>query len=78
MFTRLILRLGISSAKCLAKILKYMVAQSWTEILLTSLQGVWIGVINFLPSFIGAFILIIVGLIIAAGLRALVERIINA
>ena len=55
-----------------------MVAQSWTEILLTSLQGVWIGVINFLPSFIGAFILIIVGLIIAAGLRALVERIINA
>jgi len=55
-----------------------MLAQSWTETLLTSLQGVWVGVINFLPSLIGALILIIVGLIVASGLRAIVERIINA
>jgi hypothetical protein len=55
-----------------------MIAQSWTEILLSSLQGVWAGVIGFLPSLIGALILIIVGLIVASGLRAIVERIINA
>jgi len=55
-----------------------MGAQGWTETLITSLQNVWAGVISFLPSLIGALILIIVGLIVAAGLRALVERIINA
>ena len=55
-----------------------MAAQGWTEILLTSLQNVWAGVISFLPSFIGALILIIVGLIVASGLRAIVERIISA
>lgn len=55
-----------------------MVAQSWTEILITSLQNVWVSVFNFLPSFIGALIIIIVGLIVASGLKSLVERIINA
>ncbi len=55
-----------------------MVAQGWTEVLLASLQNMWIGVINFLPSLIGALILIIIGLIIASGLRAIVERIIGA
>jgi hypothetical protein len=55
-----------------------MGAQSWTETLLTSLQSVWAGIINFLPALIGALILIIIGLIIASGLRAIVERIINS
>ena len=55
-----------------------MGAQTWTEILVASLQGVWAGVISFLPSLIGALILIIVGLIVASGLRTLVERVINA
>jgi len=54
-----------------------MVAQNWTEILISSLQGVWIGIINFLPSLIGSLILIIVGLIVASGLKALIEKVIN-
>lgn len=54
-----------------------MEAQSWTEVLIISFQNVWVGIMNFLPSLIGALILIIVGLIIASGLRALIERIIN-
>jgi hypothetical protein len=56
----------------------HMAAQGWTEILITSLQNVWAGIISFLPSLIGALILIIVGLIVASGLRAIVERIISA
>jgi len=55
-----------------------MAAQSWAEVLITSLQNVWAKVINFLPSLIGALILLIVGLIIAWVLRLIVERIINA
>ncbi|MBN2197745.1 hypothetical protein JW698_00900 [Candidatus Wolfebacteria bacterium] len=54
-----------------------MEAQGWTETLIISFQNVWAGIINFLPSLIGALILIIVGLIVAAGLRALIEKIIN-
>lgn len=55
-----------------------MVIQTWTEALTGSLQNLWTGVISFLPALIGSLIILIVGLIIATGLRALVERIINA
>lgn len=54
-----------------------MGVQSWTEALIGSLQNLWIGVINFLPSLIGAIIIFIIGLLVASGLQALVERIIN-
>jgi len=55
-----------------------MVAQSWVEILITSLQNAWANVIAFLPTLIGALILLIVGLIIAWVCRIIIERIISA
>lgn len=55
-----------------------MTVQSWVEATINSLQNLWAGVFNFLPSLIGALIVVIIGLIIASGLRALIERIINA
>lgn len=55
-----------------------MQAQGWTEVLFGSLQGVWVGVVNFIPSLVGAIILIIVGLIVASALKTLVEKIIGA
>lgn len=54
-----------------------MVIQSWTEVVVNSLQSLWFGVINFLPSLIGALIVIIIGLIVASGLRALIEKIVG-
>lgn len=54
-----------------------MTVQSWTEATVNALQNLWSGVLNFFPSLIGALIVIIVGLIIASGLRVLVERIIK-
>ena len=42
-----------------------------------SLIDVWDGVINFIPEFIGAIALLIIGLIIASGVKSLVERIVN-
>ncbi len=42
-----------------------------------SLIDVWDGVINFIPEFIGAIVLLIIGLIIASGVKSLVERIVN-
>lgn len=52
--------------------------QSWAEVTFKSLQNLWANVIGFLPSLVGALIIIVVGLIVAAGLRVLVERLINS
>lgn len=55
-----------------------MVIQSWTEVVVNSLQSLWFGAINFLPSLIGALIVIIIGLVIASGLRSLIEKVVGA
>lgn len=52
-----------------------MVIQNWTDIVVTSLQNLWIGFTNFIPSLIGALVVFIVGLIVAAGLGTLIEKI---
>jgi len=54
-----------------------MVVQSWTDVIVNSLQNVWAGVFGFLPSLIGALIVLIIGLIVAAGLGSLVRKIID-
>jgi hypothetical protein len=55
-----------------------MFAQNWADVIAGSLQGLWIGVVSFLPNLLGAIIVFIVGLIVAAALGALVERIFEA
>lgn len=55
-----------------------MTVQSWVDILASSLQNLWLRVINFLPELIGAIIVLIVGLIIATGLGSFVEKLISA
>jgi len=55
-----------------------MTAQNWTEVTVNSLQGLWMSVINFLPSLIGALVVLIVGLIVAAVIRAIVQKIIDS
>lgn len=51
-----------------------MVAQNWTEVVLASLQRVWVGVAGVVPSLIGALVIIIVGLIVAYVLGTLVVQ----
>src|SRR5579859_4382137 len=55
-----------------------MVVQNWTNVVITSLQGLWVSVVNYLPRLIGALVILIVGLLIAAGLGKLVEKIFEA
>jgi len=55
-----------------------MIAQTWSEVIARSLQNLWSGFIGFLPSFIGALIILIVGLVVATGLGSLVEKIFTA
>jgi len=54
-----------------------MFIQDWTAVIVGSLQDLWIGAIKTLGSIVGALVVLIIGLIIASGLAALVERVIN-
>ncbi len=54
-----------------------MIVQSWTDVVVGSLQNLWWGVVNYLPNLIGAFVVLVIGLIVAAGLAALVEKILE-
>ena len=55
-----------------------MIVQNWTDVVAGSLQNMWMGFIVFIPNLIGALIVFIVGLIVAAGLGTLVEKIFEA
>lgn len=54
-----------------------MFLQNWTEVLAASLQGLWIAFVSFMPALIGAIAVFVIGLIVAAGLGALVERLVG-
>ncbi len=51
---------------------------NWAGSVATSLQDMWWGVLTFLPGLIAALVVFILGLIVAAGLGALVEKIFQA
>ena len=54
-----------------------MIIQSWADVLVSSFQDVWARFAMFIPSFVGAVVVFIIGLILAAGIGALVERIVS-
>lgn len=54
-----------------------MIIQSWTDVLVTSFQNMWGGVAAFLPAFLGALIVFVVGLVIASAVGSLVERVLE-
>ncbi|MBI3046302.1 MAG: hypothetical protein HYY86_02050 [Candidatus Harrisonbacteria bacterium] len=55
-----------------------MLIQTWTDVLVGSLQSLWVQVISWLPNLIGATLVFVVGLIVAAGLGSLAERVVGA
>ena len=55
-----------------------MVLQTWGDVIIASLQQVWASVTGFLPLLIGAFIVFIVGWIVAIALGKVVEQLIHA
>lgn len=55
-----------------------MLIQTWTDVLVSSLQNLWLQVVSWLPNFVGAMLVFLVGLIVAAGLGSLVEKVVSA
>jgi len=54
-----------------------MVIQDWASLIVGSLQNLWNGLTSVLANIVGAFIVLVIGLIIASGLSALVEKIVG-
>lgn len=52
-----------------------MTFESWTYVIANSLQNLWIRVIGIIPVLLGALVILVVGLIVATGLGALVEKV---
>jgi hypothetical protein len=55
-----------------------MFVQTWADVILFSLQNLWQGFVLFLPSLLGAVIVFFVGLVIAAGLGKIIEKLVDA
>jgi hypothetical protein len=51
---------------------------AWTDAFTMSLQNAWATIMGFLPTLIGAIIVLIVGLIIASVIRSIFEKIVDA
>lgn len=56
----------------------HMILQTWSDVVVTSLQTSWAAVIGFVPYFLGAVIVFIIGWVIAVSLGKLVEHVIRA
>lgn len=56
----------------------HMILTTWADVVANSLANLWLGIAAFLPSLFGALVIFLVGLIVAAALGALVEKILEA
>ena len=54
-----------------------MFIQTWGEVFTQSLQGLWIGVISFIPNLIIALIIFAIGWVLAALIEKLVESLLK-
>lgn len=54
-----------------------MGVDAWVEVLAQSLRGLWLQVVSFLPSLVGALLVFFIGLIVAAVLGQVVARLIS-
>lgn len=55
-----------------------MFVQTWADVITFTLQNLWAGFVAFLPNFLGALVIFFIGLIIAAGIGKVVEKLIDA
>src|SRR3989344_2931446 len=55
-----------------------MLLQTWGDVLLASFQQLWTGVVAFVPELVVAFIIFIVGWVIAVALEGVVSQVFRA
>ena len=55
-----------------------MVLQTWGDVIVASLQQVWISVADFIPLLVGAVLVFVIGWVVAEAVGKVVEQIIHA
>ena len=55
-----------------------MILQTWGDVIVASLQEVWISLASFIPLLIGALVVFLVGWVVAVALGKAVEQIVRA
>jgi len=55
-----------------------MIVQTWTDVIMASLQNLWDGFVAFIPALLGALVVFIVGWLVAMALGKIVTRILQA
>ncbi|MBI4133499.1 hypothetical protein HY478_02700, partial [Candidatus Uhrbacteria bacterium] len=55
-----------------------MVLRTWGDVIVESLMQSWAAVGNFIPLFIGAVVVFLIGWIVAVALGSLIEQVVKA
>lgn len=52
-----------------------MIIQTWAEVLTRSFQGLWIGIVNFVPNVLVAIIIFVFGWLVGAALASIIAQV---
>jgi len=55
-----------------------MIVQTWTDVIMASLQNLWDGFVAFIPALLGALVVFIVGWLVAMALGRIITRVLQA
>lgn len=55
-----------------------MLVQTWTDVVVVSLQNLWSGFVDFIPSLVGAVVVFVIGWILAMALGRVAARLLQA
>lgn len=55
-----------------------MLVQTWTDVVVVSLQNLWSGFVDFIPSLVGAVVVFVIGWILAMALGRVAARLLKA
>ncbi|MEK9177268.1 MAG: hypothetical protein AAB923_03145 [Patescibacteria group bacterium] len=55
-----------------------MLIQTWADVLTASFQGLWLGVVNFLPNVVVALVIFVLGWLVGAALGRIVAQIVQS
>lgn len=55
-----------------------MIVQTWTDVIMASLQNLWDGFVAFIPALLGATVVFIVGWLVAMALGRIITRVLQA
>ena len=60
------------------KFFQFMILQTWGDVIVASLQQVWVSLASFIPLLVGALVVFLIGWVVAVALSKAVEQLVRA